>query len=295
MTQNKQMPKLDKPILIISHANCDDGMGAAWASWKKFGNTADYWFAFYGSEPPPVKDKEVYLVDFSYSREALIKMNEEARELKVLDHHETAENILKDLPFCHFDGSKSGAMLAWEYFHSGVPNGILLHHIQDNDLWKFECPRTKAFIMNLRSHPQTIATFNSINDGLENKKSGDEFYKAFVRDGETLLRYFNAQLSLAVKATAQDITLCGIKGRVANLTGMFASEAGNLMAGDYGTFGMTYFVHSTGSIKCSIRSQKGNGCNVADIALTFGGGGHANASGFSLTQEQLIGLLNANK
>lgn len=289
--QTKQSKKLDKPILVITHANCDDGMGAAWAAWKKFGDKADYWFAPYGVGPPDVTGKEVYITDFSYPRETLIKMHSEAKSMLVLDHHETAENNLADLSFCHFDKTKSGAVLAWEHFHPNVPIGVLLYHIQDNDLWKFDCPKTKAFIMNLRSMPQTIETFNTVSNGLENKNFGDEFYRMFVVEGMALLRYFDNQLAQAIKSSSHDIVIDGVKGRVANLTGMFASEAGNEMSTVYKTFGMTYFIHSTGLVKCSLRSRKEYGCNVAKMGEKFGGGGHAAASGFTITKEKLMELL----
>lgn len=289
------MPKLSKPILVISHANCDDGMGAAWAAWKKFGDSADYWFANYDSEPPEVEDKEVYILDFSYSREVTEMIELKAKSLVVLDHHDTALRTLAGLPYCHLDMTKSGAVLAWEYFHPNKPLGILLYHVQDNDLWKFECSRTEPFIRSLRSYPQTIATWNTLDSGFEHSKDGDDFYDAFVRDGLAISRFFKVQLEQSLKSTAVDIVVNGVKGRAANLPGTFASDAGNIMAKEYGTFGMTYFFMTNGKVKCSLRSIKGSKCNVALICETFGGGGHPNASAFTTTKEKLMELLNANK
>ena len=42
---------------------------------------------------------------------------------------------------------------------------------------------------------------------------------------------------------------------------------------------MTYFVNSDGVFKYSLRAN--DGIDVAEIAETYGGGGHANAAGFS--------------
>lgn len=290
-TKFQRKPQLNKNILVISHANCDDGLGAAWAAWKKFGDTADYWFAFYRSEIPDVKGKEVYILDFSYSREVLVKAHSEAKSLLVLDHHDSAEQDLKGLDFCTFDMTRSGAVMAWEYFHPGIELPLLLYHIQDNDLWKFECPATKDFIRNLRSHSQTIETFNTIHEGLSNPETGQAFYEAFKAEGAVITRYYNIQKDQALKATKQEIKVGGVKGLVCNLHGMFASDGGHDLAMESGTYGMTYFIHSNGDVKCSLRSTDKELCNVAVLAKKFGGGGHPTASGFTMSQKELFNLL----
>ena len=40
--------------LVLYHANCPDGFGAALAAWKHFGNEAEYVPVQYGKEPPDV-------------------------------------------------------------------------------------------------------------------------------------------------------------------------------------------------------------------------------------------------
>lgn len=57
--------------IVIYHANCADGFGAAWCFWNKFGDTWDYHPGVYGAEPPDVTGRSVYLVDFSYKREVV--------------------------------------------------------------------------------------------------------------------------------------------------------------------------------------------------------------------------------
>ena len=81
--------------LVIYHDGCPDGTAAAWATWTVFGATATYLPATYGSEPPPVVDpatnepRDVVIVDFSYPRDALVRMAEDARSIVVLDLHKT--------------------------------------------------------------------------------------------------------------------------------------------------------------------------------------------------------------
>jgi hypothetical protein len=61
---------------VIYHGNCNDGFCAAWVAWLKFGDKAEYISANYGDEPPPVDSEDIlYIVDFSYPRDILLKLH----------------------------------------------------------------------------------------------------------------------------------------------------------------------------------------------------------------------------
>jgi oligoribonuclease NrnB/cAMP/cGMP phosphodiesterase (DHH superfamily) len=75
----------------------------------------------------------VYILDFSYDEETLRNLYKKV-EVVVLDHHKTAEKDLKDLSFAKFDMNKSGAMMAWEYFHPEKEVPLMIRYIQDRDL-----------------------------------------------------------------------------------------------------------------------------------------------------------------
>ena len=57
-----------------------------------------------------------YFLDFSYPRETHDELHARGVKQVILDHHKTAEEDLKGLDYAVFDMSKSGALLAWEYF-----------------------------------------------------------------------------------------------------------------------------------------------------------------------------------
>jgi len=72
--------------LIVYHYGCADGLGALWAA-KKALPDAEVWGGSYGQPPPPAEryaDRDVIIVDFSYSRTQLEKMAEAARSVLVL-------------------------------------------------------------------------------------------------------------------------------------------------------------------------------------------------------------------
>ena len=97
-----------------------------------------------------VKGKNVIIVDFSYPRDVLIKMAEDADSIIVLDHHKTAEENLKGLDFCIFDMTRSGAVMAWEHFHGKGNTPLLFQYIQDRDLWQWKLPQSKEFSAGLQ-------------------------------------------------------------------------------------------------------------------------------------------------
>ena len=50
--------------VVIYHADCTDGFGAAYSAWKCLGNRAEYYACKHGTPPPNVKDKNVVILDF---------------------------------------------------------------------------------------------------------------------------------------------------------------------------------------------------------------------------------------
>jgi len=102
--------------LIIHHQGCSDGICGALIlhTGLSGGELLD---AQYGDDPPApelVKDRDVWIVDFSYPREELLKINELANKLVVLDHHKSAAANCEGLDFVVFDTERSGAMLAYD-------------------------------------------------------------------------------------------------------------------------------------------------------------------------------------
>ena len=54
--------------------------------------------------------------------------------------------------YIELDDERSGAMLAWEYFHPDKPAPMLIMHIDDRDRWQFKLAGSKEFNAALRSY-----------------------------------------------------------------------------------------------------------------------------------------------
>ena len=144
--------------LVIYHASCADGFAAAFAAWLKLGDEAIYCPRQYGqTDPlPDYEGRETYIFDFSFPREDMAAIFAYAKRVTWLDHHKTAfemwcgkyekgERVVQSngRDDVILDDNKSGAILAWAYFHPGTEVPMLFRHIDDRDRWIFAIPGSK--------------------------------------------------------------------------------------------------------------------------------------------------------
>lgn len=259
-----------KPVLCIYHKDCLDGIGAAWAVWRHFKNLGvdiELVAGVYNKPAPNVDGKMVYVVDFSYPREVMIDMLQRAHDVVVLDHHTSAKKNLEGLFV--IDESHSGAMLAWKYFNKDIPPPEGLLYVEDRDLWQFKYPNTNYWVTAAFSYPFNVQQF----DALMNTDPID-----LIAEGRVLLRKHNQDTS-RVSENARMMKCMGYDVPVVNANIFFASDLGDMLSKDY-PFALIYMDLPHGR-KYSIRCQKKR-MDVSKIAEYFGGGGHADASGFTI-------------
>lgn len=280
-----------KPLCIY-HGNCFDGFTAAWAVWKRFGEDADYVGANYGEDPPDVTGRDVIIVDFSYKRPMLMEMVKAARTILVLDHHKTAEEDLSGLlaarsyepddlimaaqldatfPIrANFDMNRSGAGLAWDFFHH-TPRPKIIDHVEDRDLWRFALPFTREIHAAMSSYPFDFWVWDEIAIKCDR---GD-----LIAEGVAIDRKHLRDIDTLLKITTRRATIMGHDVPIANMPVTMCSDAGNIMAKGE-PFAATYYDGPTH--RCySLRSNDA-GLDVSMIAKVYGGGGHRNAAGFKL-------------
>jgi nanoRNase/pAp phosphatase (c-di-AMP/oligoRNAs hydrolase) len=275
-------------VLFHSFGNgkhCPDGFAAAYAAWKHFGDTAEYIPCVYQDAPPQIdQGDQVYLLDFSYPREVLLDINSRAH-VRVLDHHKSAQENLEGLSFACFDMSKSGAELAWEYFHPEITLPDLIRYVADRDLWKKDLPHTEEVHRALQSFAQDFLVW----DVLCNITNYVEFMH---RIGEPL---YQKHLE-AVDEVVQSMRFRIFKKRVVAVTNTtnysVVSDALNeLCKLSKCAFALNYSDAGDGKIKMELRSI--GDFDVSAIAKQFGGGGHKNAAGCTVenNDERIQALL----
>lgn len=268
--------------LVIYHANCSDGFCAAWIAHSILGEAAEYYPAHYGQEPPDVKDREVYILDFSYKLPVMQQIYQDCRRLVVLDHHKTAEADLKgfggDKAHVVFDMEHSGGRLAWDHFRPGYKRPWLVDYTEDRDLWRWQLAGSREISAALDSYPRTFAQW----DNLYFQYPYASELQPLITQGAAILRYQQKLVDDHCR-NAQLMWLGGHEILAVNATCLFSEIAGKLAEQDGGrAFGAAWFIRSDGQRQWSLRSrgEQAGGVDVSEIARKFGGGGHRNAAGF---------------
>ncbi|HEY9729532.1 MAG TPA: DHHA1 domain-containing protein [Chroococcales cyanobacterium] len=266
---------------VLYHRGCNDGFTAAYCAWTVLGDTAKYIGVSYGEEPPSIEPGDrIFVVDFSYARKVMLSWEKVASELVVLDHHKTAQEALQGLPFATFDMNKSGAVLAWEYWHPNEPLPTLIRYVQDRDLWKKELILSDEVSVLLRSFKKDFEVW----DVLAQQSSADLLSLAWMI-GTPILK----KRQRDVEAIASAYTWKEIGGYKVPI--VYTSKPG--LASDIGhylcklctdaPFSAVGWSDGQGKTRWGLRSS--GDFDVSQIAKQFGGGGHKNAAGFEQKTE----------
>ena len=288
-------PSLNDPQpLVLYHDRCADGFAAALAAWRFYGGQVQCLGLSHGQirnveELPPLAGRAVYVLDFSFGPELLAEIDARAAKLVLLDHHKSAAEQLAGFACrcgaLHFDMTKSGARLAWELFHPEAPLPDLLRHVEDRDLWAWQYPETAGYVAALDMEPFDFARWQQIADFAPAETA------AFVARGQAMDEKFR-HLAQDVAGGAQPLLFNGQAGLMVNAPGAFHSLVGELLSKQCGTFALMWAVAKDGQVKVGLRSQRGYDCSP--LAVSMGGGGHAQACGFRLPADRLPELLGGN-
>lgn len=233
----------------------------------------------YGEDPPDVTGRDVLIVDFSYDRDVLIDLKRKAKSLQVIDHHKSAQEQLSGLDYCLFDMNRSGAGLTWDFLFPDQPRPDLVNYIEDRDIWTWKLPNSKEISAALNCYPKDFATW----DALEKRD-----FATLAEEGKIIRKYEARELDV-VKGMAREVTIRGHKVLAAN-SAFLQSEGGEALAKER-PFSVCWNVKKDGRVYFSLRSRVPDGIDVAQIAQTFGGGGHKHAAGFIIPFHEAMELL----
>lgn len=264
--------------VIIYHKACSDGFCAAWVAQQKWPDAITH-AARHGDDPPLVGPADdIFIADFSYSRDVLQVLAGRVNSLVLLDHHVSAAEHLIDLPYCTFDMQRSGAGMTWDYCFPGQSRPWLVDYIEDNDLWRHALPGSRAVAAVVRSTPFIERAYAALAArGLAD----------VVQQGESLLTYESTILRAAVR-NAGRISLAGYHDIPCTNSFVLQSDIGNALAIG-APFAVVWYVRKDGSVQLSLRAA--GSVDVSAVAAQYGGGGHVKSAGCTLAMEDFVRLL----
>jgi len=295
--------------LVIYHANCADGFTAAWAVRQAM--DADFHAAVHGAPPPPAEGRDLVLVDFCYPPHVMLDLQLVAHSILVLDHHKSAEadlpanhktaddeltvvriygcatwsafrgwveqdkceGIRKAMIYALFDMDRSGAGIAWDFFHPGQARPALIDHVEDRDLWRFALPGTREIQAAVFSYAYQFEVWDRL------MATPVETLRA---QGVAIERKHHKDVAELVKVAKRQMVIGHYDVPVASLPYTLASDAGHLMAKGQ-PFAACYYDKEGGRV-FSLRSTD-RGVDVSEVAKLYGGGGHARAAGFTVPRD----------
>lgn len=268
----KKPGQIKKLGLCVYHADCNDGFAAALAVWLQHGDSYMYKPAHYGDTPSDYAGRDVIIVDFSYKRKELEKINEKASSLIVIDHHKSAQNELEGLDYCLFDMEQCGAVLTYQYLFRMDFLPMLFKYIQDRDLWQWELPNSRQISAGLQVIDRTFVEWKKYLDD-------DYLISKLLPKGEVISKYQKNCIDKALAREWDTISLAGYTVPCLNTTHLVSEIVGKMAK--EAPFAVGYF-DLPGKRVYSLRSTKESGVDVSEIASIYGGGGHRHAAGFSL-------------
>lgn len=299
------------PDIVLYHANCDDGFGAAWCVHvaRENGTITQKPIEFLASNyglPLPDFDpqgKDILVVDFSLSLAQCEDIVRRGGRILMLDHHATAQDALASLPQLtrphfatlnwsrftgpstdqnwrenvrvEFDMDRSGASMTWNFFFPDADVHSLILAIEDRDLWRFNRPDTALVSLYLRSVPRDFSQWDQLAADIAKDRRG------FLREARAMQRFFDMRLAHIVEATGLQTFLGHANVPVTHACPYdIASDACHALLEAYpdAPFVVAAIRSKTG-ISYSMRSED-HRVNVGALARENGGGGHRNAASF---------------
>jgi len=275
-----------KPNLIIYHARCPDGAGAAWCAGQALGrDNCLFYPAIHGRGAPFKKARaadKTYILDFCYDREDMVKMAD-MTDLLVLDHHASAEAHCHGLDFCEFDMKRSGAGMTWDHFFPGQDRPWFIDYIEDRDIWKWEFYNSREALAYIDTMPKDFETYDKLLDG-------EPSMGECVSRGSAICQYIDMYNTNSIEASLRYVDFQAPNGDIhrgipmVNVSYMGISLVVNEIAKGH-KFGIGWFRRNDGKYQFSVRVAEDSDFDATKLAACYGGGGHIKAAGFSLDHE----------
>jgi len=285
---SKLILKKEDIDVVIYHANCDDGFGAAFSAnqflTRQFPDKKIKYIPMsYTTEIPFSEfiDKNVCVFDYSFKSHITTQIIGISKKFAVIDHHKSAVNELEHISdeYKVFNMEYSGAYMAWKFFFPDGPVPKLIQYIQDNDIWTKQMPLTLEYSAYM---PSIAHTFNEY----KRLSNDDELMKCIEVNGSIMLKQNDIMIkSIIEHASPIFITIKNKHYIVAHInSNVFRSEIGNQVLNKliHCNFSAVYSVNSfNDTTGFSLRSMNDR-TDVTTIAQLYGGGGHRNACGLSI-------------
>ncbi|MFA5942258.1 MAG: hypothetical protein WC798_01130 [Candidatus Paceibacterota bacterium] len=266
----------EKEIVVLYHGGCPDGFSGAYAAWKKFGDTAEYIPLKLHARPVPegLAGRRLFFIDFTYPQDIMDEIVRTAASVTVLDHHRGIQEVVERMPEHVFDEKRSGATIAWSYFHPDTPVPVLLRYVEDGDRYVFQLPDSRAVLAYAYTQKFTFEAWDQLVQEFEDEKTR----ATLLEKGKVYAEHF-AILVGQIANKAKLVSFEGFTCPLVSAADMFTSDVGNRLAQERPPLGIVVNFRED-VLHVSLRSTPD--LDVSIIAQKYGGNGHPQAAAFNV-------------
>lgn len=266
-----------KDIVVLYHAYCTDGFCGAWVAHKKFGESATYVPVKRGEiYPQGLAGKEVYVVDFSFSKEDIQLAESEAKKFVIIDHHHSSEEEVRSAKEHVFDKEFSGGYLAYRYFFPEKEVPLFVQYISEGDTYLLRLEDYKKYMPIVYAREATFENFDELEMLFESEEG-----RKHLESLSKIVTEYKGKLLRPIVDSIHFVSFEGVIMPAVNATLPIdeRSEALHLIYDKYPPVALMYR-YDNGQWKCSLRSNGTFDCTI--IATKYGGGGHKGSAGFAI-------------
>lgn len=268
--------------------NCNDGKASAWVIREKHPD-AECIPVYYNQRAPEMEPNSViYIVDFCYPPNILQELGAVHKSVIVIDHHISAvrkvtEFGLDKIPVnvkMKFDvtGTKSGALMAWEYCFPHKPHPTIIDYVSDYDTWQHKHRESIPYYYFISAQGSSIESFNiAVNTS----------YREIMATGLALAANAESNIQWVIENTLRNILFEGYTVPAVNCPHYMVSLTLDklLKENPEYPFAIGYFDTDYGR-KVRLCSRSNEEMDVSKLAEKWGGGGHTTAASFKIYRDK---------
>lgn len=287
---------------VIYHKDCPDGISSLWCVYhyvKQFENQYQYdIISMYAGIDPinDLTDKKIIFMDVCPSYNTLLLLSNISSSVTILDHHKSAYDMyLKNKETLDkisnlnliFDMTKSGCQITWDYFFENSQRPLFIEYVADRDLWLWQLKNSKE----INSAFDALNIFDASNfDQIDNLFESNDMDQLVIT-GKNINLYQKklvdkqANQSLEAKMQVGDVEYYVNVGTINHLVSELGNELTKKVTSENIISDFAVIWNYNLKEKFYYISLRGHNLSpdLSKIAKHFGGGGHATAAGFRIS------------
>lgn len=264
-------------IACLYKAEDIDSFVGAWCLWMTYPN-AGFHTQFDHSSLSHIGGKRVYVMGSVLSLAQVCEVARYAESVTVFEFEDSFQREvaahggqIPDNLTVVFDTERSVAGLAWDFFSHHQERSPVINYIEDQRLWRYSYPETRAVMAALGSQHQSFEVWRQIIMEAD--------ISLLVEEGKQYLKRLVKDVERTIMMTRRRINLGGYDVPAVNSNPTLALDAGIQIAKGE-PFGVSYWDTPQGRVFELV--SVGDGVDVGEFASSYGGTGTRRVAQFAV-------------